>query len=98
MRVSPHRTKLLGILALIAALAMTAMAQNPYNVSGRQVRALIDRIATETSTFRTDAQRSIDRSIWNGTNREASMDSLLSSFETSTNQLSTNFNGRRSAA
>jgi len=98
MTVSPHRLKFASILALIAAMAMTAMAQNPYNVSGRQVRALIDRIESQTNTFRADAQRSIDRSIWNGTNREASMDNLLNSFETSTDQLSNNFNGRRSAA
>ena len=98
MRVSPQKFKLVSILALIAAMAMTAMAQNPYRVADRQVRDLISRIESETNAFRADAQRSIDRSIWNGTNREASMDSLLNSFETSTDQLSNNFNGRRSAA
>lgn len=98
MRVSSQKFKFASILAIIAAMAVTAMAQNAYNVSGRQVRALIDRIESQTNTFRADAERSIDRSIWNGTNREASMDSLLNSFETSTDQLSNNFNGRRSAA
>jgi len=98
MRVSPQKIKFVSILALIAAMAMTAMAQNPYRVADRQVRDLISRIESETNAFRADAQRSIDRSIWNGTNREASMDSLLNSFETSTDQLSNNFNGRRSAA
>src|SRR3954468_18006716 len=98
MTVSPQRTKILSVLTLIAAMAISAMAQNPYNVSGRQVRDLITRIDTETNTFRADAQRSIDRSIWNGTNREDSMDRLLNAFEAATNTLSNNFNGRRSAA
>ena len=98
MRISHIQLKLLSILTLIAATAVAASAQAlPYRVADRQVRDIINRIETETNTFRADAQRDIDRSFWNGTNREDSMDRLLNNFESSTNQLRNNFTGRRSS-
>jgi hypothetical protein len=99
MMISHIQLKLLSILTLIAATAVAASAQvMPYRVADRQVRDLINRIETETNTFRADAQRDIDRSFWNGTNREDSMDRLLNNFDSSTNQLRNNFTGRRSSA
>ena len=99
MRTTRGKFKLLAIFTLIAATAVAASAQVlPYRVSDRQVQNIINRIETESNTFRADAQTSIDRSIWNGTNREASMQSLLDSFETAADTLRGNFTGRRSSA
>jgi hypothetical protein len=97
MRIS--HLKLISVFTLIAATVVAASAQVlPYRVSDRQVQNLINRIETESNTFRAEAQNSIDRSIWNGTNREASMESLLNSFETATDNLRDNFTSRRSSA
>jgi hypothetical protein len=99
MRISNLHLKLISIFALVAATVVAASAQVlPYRVSDRQVQNLINRIETESNTFRADAQNSIDRSIWNGTNREASMESLLDAFETATDNLRDNFTSRRSSA
>ena len=95
MRTTRGKFKLLAIFTLIAATAVAASAQVlPYRVSDRQVQNIINRIETESNTFRADAQTSIDRSIWNGTNREASMQSLLDSFETAADTLRGKLTGR----
>ena len=98
MRISHIQLKLISILTLIVATAVAASAQvMPYRVADRQVRDLINRIETESNTFRADAQRDIDRSFWNGTSRESSMQGLLDGFETAADTLRTNFTGRRSS-
>ncbi|MFL6375712.1 MAG: hypothetical protein ACJ73D_13675 [Pyrinomonadaceae bacterium] len=91
--------KLITLFTLIAATAVAASAQvMPYRVADRDVRMVINRIETESNTFRTDAQRDIDRNIWTSSNREESMSNLLDNFETAADQLRTNFTGRRSSA
>jgi hypothetical protein len=98
MRITKVKFKLLAITTLIAATAVAASAQIPYRVADRQVRDLINRIQNETTTFRMDAQRDIDRSFWNGTGREDSMSRMLDNFTSSTTQLNNNFTGRRSSS
>jgi hypothetical protein len=98
MRITRLQLKLISIFALIVATAIATSAQNPYRVADRQVRDIIDRVQNETITFRADAQRDIDRSFWNGTNREDSMSRLLDNFTSATTLLNTNFAGRRSSA
>lgn len=99
MRNSSFTFRLTGTLMLIIATAVAMSAQvMPYRVTDRQVRELINKIETETNHFRSDAQQDIDRSIWNGTRAEDSMDRLLNGFETATDRLRDNFNGRRSSA
>ena len=91
--------KLLASLALIVAAAVAASAQvTPYRVADRQVRDLINRIETESNTFRADAQTDIDRRFWNTTSRDNSMQGLLDGFETAADTLRTNFTDRRSSA
>jgi uncharacterized protein YcfJ len=99
MRNLKTQFRLIGISVLMTAMGIAAAAQvMPYRVTDRQVRDLIAQIERETNTFRSDASRAIDRSIWNGTRVEDSMDNRLKQFENATDRLRNNFNGRRSAA
>ncbi|HEV7700593.1 MAG TPA: hypothetical protein VGO43_10235 [Pyrinomonadaceae bacterium] len=90
--------RLLTIVMVLAG-AFTASAQpRVYTARDTDVRALFTRIETRTNSFKAAAERSLDRSVWNGTNREDSMNQVIANFETSTDRLTTNFNSRRSTA
>jgi hypothetical protein len=98
MKTLSIQTKLLTVLLAVVASTVGVSAQRVYNASDRDVRALFTRVESRTNTFKAEAERSLDRSVWNGTNREDSMNQVISNFETATDRLTTNFNSRRSTA
>lgn len=73
-------------------------AQNPYRVSDRQVRTLLDRIDTKSNSFKSSLDNALDRSRLNNTEAENRVNSYVSDFSNSTATLRNNFNGRRSVS
>lgn len=89
----------LAIIAFAVSLSSTAMAQSRvYYVSDREVQNLLDRIESETNRFKTTIDRSLDRSVADGTDREDSINQRVSDFETATDRLRDNFRARRSTS
>lgn len=93
------RLTFLAVMAIAVSLSSTAMAQTrAYYVSDREVQNLLDRIESETNRFETTIDRSLDRSVADGTDREDSINQRVSDFETATDRLRDNFRGRRSTS
>lgn len=89
----------LAIIAFAISLSMTVSAQTRvYYVSDREVQNLLDRIESETNRFKATIDRSLDRSVADGTSREDSINQRVSDFETATDRLRDNFRARRSTA
>jgi hypothetical protein len=85
-------------LALVFALTgMSLMAQTQrraYRVNERQVRALLTRLENRTDVFKQSVDNALDRSRYDGTRREDSLNQFVSDFENATNRLRDNFNNR----
>ncbi|HQU83545.1 MAG TPA: hypothetical protein PKY59_10485 [Pyrinomonadaceae bacterium] len=73
-------------------------AQNPYRVSDRQVRTLLDRIDTKSDRFKSSLDTALDRSRLNNTEAENRVNGYVEDFTNSTAALRNNFNGRRSVS
>src|SRR5687768_9243843 len=97
-----HITKLTSLFVM--ALAMTLFASvgdaqvRAYRVADRQVETLIGRIENATDRFKNQMGRALNNSNIDNTRREDSINFMVSEFETATNRLRDNFNGRRSTA
>lgn len=70
--------------------------QSVYIGSDTQVRNLITRIESRTNNFKRQISRILDKSNIDGTNREDSINTMVSYFESATNRLKNNFSSRRS--
>jgi len=68
----------------------------PYSVSEQELRSLITRIENRANRFRVSMSAALNNSRYNGRNREDSLNELVQTFETATNRLRDNFNGRQS--
>lgn len=88
-----------AFIGLMLSLSTSANAQiRAYQVSERQVQAVLDRIESRTNTFRAEIDRSLDRSTVDGTSREDSINTMIGNFETATDTLKNNFSSRRSTS
>lgn len=74
------------------------IARNPYYVSDGQLQGLLNRIENRTNAFQREVERTLDRSVIDGTSREESITALIANFETATDRLANNFASRRSTA
>jgi hypothetical protein len=72
--------------------------QRAYRVSDSQLETLLRRIETRTDNFRSNLERSLDRSVLNNSNREQDIKEYVRDFENTTNELRSKFNGRTSIA
>ncbi|CAN5126041.1 hypothetical protein BH20ACI2_BH20ACI2_17830 [soil metagenome] len=72
--------------------------QPVYRVTDREVQAVIHRLESNTDRFKNQIGRALNNSGIDGSNREDSINSMIGAFETATNRLKDNFNGRRSTA
>lgn len=78
-------------------LSPSVMAgQVPYRVSDSQVQTLLNRIETRSDTFRSSIDRAIDRSRFDGTNREDNINEFVKDFENLTDALRRKFDDRTS--
>lgn len=70
----------------------------PYRVSDSTVNSLLARLETRTDSYRRDLSNALDRSYINNTRSEDAVNSYVGDFETATDRLRENFNGRRSTS
>ena len=98
MKTSIRQFTFFALIAL-AFTFTTAQAQvRPYRVTDRQVQATLNRIESRTNEFKSEIDRDLNNSNVNGTYREDSINSMVSNFESATNQLRDNFLARRSTS
>lgn len=71
-------------------------SQNVYIGSDTQIRNLFNSIESETDNFKRQISRNLNNSNIDGTNREDSINTMVSNFESATNRLTDNFSSRRS--
>jgi len=88
---------MLAAIAIVTTFASVQAQNRAYTGSDRQIQTLLDRIETQTDAFRREIDRSLDRSTINGTDREDSITSMVSSFEQATDAIKSNFTSRSSS-
>jgi len=88
-----------ALTAIVLTLSIGVAAQNrAYRVNDRQVQILLDRIETNTRTFRQSVQPMIENRSQPPSYREDGIASYLSNFGNSLQTLKNNFRERRSTA
>lgn len=96
------RTRQVISFALVIAFAglgliATAHAQQrTYRWNDRQMQQLLTRIDTRANRFSNSLDKALDRSRLDGTKREDDINTLLTDFKNSTDQLHQRFNNRQS--
>jgi hypothetical protein len=97
MKISIRNTALFALIAIAFTFSTAVQAQNrPYRVSDREVQTVLDRIEDKTNDLKDEVERNLDNSNVNGTNREDSINTMISNFENATDRLKDNFRSRRS--
>ena len=71
-------------------------SQPPYSATDNQLRNLISQIESKTDVYKSEMDRSLDRSTINNTNAEDSINSYIGKFEDATDRLKERFNSRQS--
>ncbi|HWQ32072.1 MAG TPA: YMGG-like glycine zipper-containing protein [Blastocatellia bacterium] len=89
---------LMALLLLIPGAGFSALAQQPYRVSDRQVDQLLRRIETRADIFRQSLSVSLNRSRINDTSRESEINAAVAEFESAADRLRERFRDRRSVA
>lgn len=86
----------LTLIMLAFAVANTAAQTRAYTASDSQVQTLLNRIESQTDTFRRNIAEALDRSSLNNTNSEDMLMNYITEFENSTDSLKQRFEARRS--
>ncbi len=72
--------------------------RNPYNVTDRQVQALLSNIETRTDAYRRDMTSTLTSSTIGGSRSESAFLNYITEFETATDRLKRNFDTRNSTS
>ena len=86
------------MLLLGVPLSLQAQTQQPYRLSDKQVKQIIQQIESRANTFRRNLDRALDRSRLNGTQQEDEINARVKDFENATDNLRERFNDNRSIA
>lgn len=68
----------------------------PYTSTDAQLRNLITQLESKTNVYKRQMDSSLDRSRWNNTNTEDSINAYITRFEEATDRLKNGFNSRSS--
>lgn len=85
-------------ITLLIGLSTTASAQRPYRVNDREVEQLLRQLEVRSDAYKNSLDRALDRSPYNGTDREDEINRYVHDFEVATDRLEERFNRRNSAA
>ncbi|MGE3468190.1 MAG: hypothetical protein AB7J13_14830, partial [Pyrinomonadaceae bacterium] len=75
---------------------VTPPAYPPYTSTDAQLRNLITQLERKTNVYKRQMDNSLDRSRWNDTNTEDSINAYITNFEEATARLKGGFHSRRS--
>jgi hypothetical protein len=97
-----HRLFVVSVFCVCAALFVsTAAAQvvgQPYRLNDKEVEKIIRRIEQQSDRFRSSVDDALDKSRFNGTNREDDINSFIKDFYTQTKHLRDRFDKHHSAS
>ena len=96
-----HRLFLVSVFCVCAALLVsTGKAQvvgQPYRLNDKDVEKIIRRIEQQSDRFRSSVDSALDKSRFNGSNREDDINSFIKDFYSQTKQLRDRFDKHHSA-
>jgi hypothetical protein len=96
-----RRSTTLLAFAFVLATASSAFPQvtgEPYRISDRELVRLLDRIKSETKSFRNSLKDALNKSRFDRTRREDEINAYVKDFEEQTKRLDDNFDHHRSTA
>lgn len=97
-----HRLFAVSFLCVCFALIVTSTnAQpqgQPYRLNDKEVERIIKRIEDQSDHFKSSLDSALDKSRYNGTNREDDINTSVKAFYEQTKRLRDHFNDRKSAA
>jgi hypothetical protein len=97
-----HRLFVVSVICVCAALLVsTANAQvigQPYRLSDKDVEKIIRRIEQQSDRFRSSLDDALDKSRFNGSNREDDINSFIKDFYAQTKRLRDRFDEHKSAS
>jgi hypothetical protein len=88
----------MAAIILLAGLFVAAQAQQPYRLSEREVKNLLDRIDKGAESFRRSMDKALDRSRFDGTKAEDNINKFIKDFTDATDTLKSKFDDDRTAA
>lgn len=81
-----------------ASLAHAQVVGQPYRISDKEVEKILNRIENQTNNFRRSLDAALDRSRFNGTNREDDINAFIKNFDEQTKRLNDRFDDNKSVA
>jgi hypothetical protein len=97
-----HRLFVVAVLSVCAALFISnvkaQVVGQPYRVSDKDVERIIRRIEQQSDRFRSSLDSALDKSRFNGTNREDDINSSIKAFYEQTKHLRNRFDKHQSAS
>ena len=85
-------------LGIISTVNFAQAQVRPYRATDRQVITILTRIETNTDIYKQQVGNALRRGVLSGDDSETTFNEYVSEFETATNNLSQNFDARRSAS
>ena len=98
-----HRLLVISFLCLCSLLLVTTAATaqiegQPYRLSDKDVEKIIKRIEQQSDRFRSSLDSALDKSRFNGTNREDDINSFVKDFYQETKKLRDHFDSHKSSS
>lgn len=97
-----HRLFVVSVFCACAALLLSAanaqVVGQPYRVNDKEVEKIIRRIEQQSDRFRSSLDDALDKSRFNGSNREDDINSFIKDFYTQTKHLRNRFDDHKSAS
>ncbi len=94
---------LIALVFVITCLGAASRAQaqvvgQPYRISDKEVEKILNRIENQANNFRRSLDAALDRSRFNGTNREDDINAFIKNFDEQTKRLNDRFDDNKSVA
>ena len=98
-----HRLLVISFLCLCSVLFVTTTTKaqiegQPYRLSDKDVEKIIKRIEQQSDHFRSSLDSALDKSRFNGTNREDDINSFVKDFYQETKKLRDHFDSHKSSS
>lgn len=98
-----HRLFVISFLCLCSVLLVTTTTKaqiegQPYRLSDKDVEKIIKRIEQQSDHFRSSLDSALDKSRFNGTNREDDINSFVKDFYQETKRLRDHFDSHKSSS
>lgn len=94
-----HRLFVVPVIFVCAVfIVSSSVAQEPYRLNDKDVERIIKRIEQQSDRFRSSLDSALDKSRFNGSNREDDINSFIKDFYEQTKHLRNRFDKRQSAS